>query len=217
MKIQTIANDQEHCLLSVGCNHDLLTWKAYRSDEKYLLIVRSGFSRDEGIKKCLIRGLETKNTLVPGEEFPLPDGMTAYFYEKGEIAGYFCAVKPARYTVFICGYTAGSNEITLYTDSKSADISTEIKLTRRVYTEKTGFIWKREVKTIVSFSLDDNASMPIGYIDGALYYQFTGINYKFPVSAEMLKTGFTIPIRNSDIPKICSNFMGFTGTITHGG
>lgn len=217
MKVHTIVEDNEHGLLSVGCANEMLTWKTLRADEKYLLIVRSAFDRDEGIRKNLISGLETKKTLTPGDEFSLPGGMTAYFYEKGEIAGYYCAVKPARYSVFVCGYTNGSDEVTLYLDSKFIDVSMDVALKRIISTEKKGPFYRREIITMASFSLNNGASFPIGYIDGALYYRFNSMNYKFPISAEMLKVGFKVPAYGSDIPEICSNSMGFIGKVINGG
>lgn len=212
MNVQAIKGDNEHYLLSVSCKDGLLTWKTNLYDEAYVLIVKSDFGRELMPERDFLDDLRKLSRFQEGKETVLSGGMTVFLYKRVNIIGYSCPQRPARYTLYICSYSGDDNSLTLYTDGLYKDVASQIRLRLSVKEVKYGHWWNPKKKTVVCITLSDGI-MPVGYIDGALYYSFAGMKYRYPITGKMLKNGFKVDSYNGMKPVVESNSMGFVGIL----
>jgi len=217
MNVQIINNDNTHFISQISCNDNLLSWFT-NVDETYFLIVRSEYGKTFDPEGYLSEYLRNASNLPVGEVVDILDNLSVFLFRKQMLLGYRCRFKPARYTVFVCEYS-GDNLVIYTSESKVQhyDISDEVKLSMETIKPVSKGLFKKllsgnqQERKCVRISLAGD--MPVGYTDGALFYTYVDCKYEYPITKEMLRNGFYVPLFNDTNPVIKSCFMGFEGKL----
>ena len=219
MRTEIIKNSNEHYIVSINCTKNFLNWSA-NADESYYLIVRSEFGKDFNIDDGFIHILNDNQQIVNGEVIDVTDSTSVMLFNKQVLLGYKCKNLPARYSIYVCDYIQEEQKLIIYIDDKPSFCDVpyliEFRLEKQEEPKKKRLFFKKSKKqddrTFIRILL--KSENPVGYIDGALYYAFPNLKYKYPITKGMLKNGFIVPLYNDAFPMINSNSMGFEGKLT---
>lgn len=220
MKVE-IVNDDKKYISKVSCNNNMLTWIS-SSEDIYFLIIKSEYDKKLNLADEVKKELEKLKSVRTSEIVKLSPNVSVYLYKKTNLIGYKCTVMPARYSIYICDFNFNSQELTIYYQDKYKtyfDLSDMLRFkVHEIAEQQSGGFFSRfmrrndDSRKCVFVNLEGDC--PVGYSDGSLYYTFEGTDFEYPITKDMLKNGFFVPVYKDKLPDIKSYFNGFIGITT---
>lgn len=224
MIVEIINNDKDHFINEARCNGENFSWSS-NMEESHFIIIRSEFGKKLENLDFIAKSLEDSDDIYCDESISASEFLSFSLFKRQLLLARKCTVKPARYSVYVCRYLHNENKLIIYLNDghqeNYCDVASSLDfnvIVERKEQSRSIFdrIFSRESFECQYAKVNLIGDNNMAYTDGALYYTFEGCKYKYPITKEMLSSGFYVPLFNGNKPIIKSYSSGFNARITDG-
>lgn len=209
MNIKLIEFNSEHYAANLTQKANTLKWESVGAT--HFMLVRSEFGCDIRLTEQLIQklqNLQSMNCDISCSDIKLDDYYFTIFPRSG-VNVYSITVKPAAYAIFACCYDG--DILTIYNPTDACFYQCPVVARLRISVKQAPVKEKKLIDKIKSIGRKKaeecryyNVKLPEvnDYKGDFLCYGYTGCEFKFPITSQMLGKTVLIPDFNGEPPKI---------------